>query len=80
MSQNLGYRVTDLEQQTKDTRTVLNETVDGIFRSDDRLLSSLQKLGWELDQQDPEEQQTVEKLREICMRYVSLIFMQWVAN
>lgn len=68
LSHSLGYRVADLEQQTKDVRTILNETVDGIFHSDDKLLSSLQKLGWELDQRDPEEQKTVEKLREILMR------------
>lgn len=43
--------------------------MDDALQSDDRLLSSLQKLGWELDQQDPEEKQSVEKLREICMRY-----------
>lgn len=46
----------------------LNQTVDGILHSDDKLLTSLQKLGWELDQADPEEERTVEKLREICMR------------
>lgn len=70
LSHSLGYRVADLEQQTKDVRTILNETVDGIFHSDDKLLSSLQKLGWELDQRDPEEQKTVDKLREILMRYI----------
>lgn len=68
LSHSLGYRVADLEQQTKDVRTILNETVDSVFHSDDKLLSSLQKLGWELDQRDPEEQKTVEKLREILMR------------
>ncbi|KAK7427177.1 hypothetical protein QQZ08_006290 [Neonectria magnoliae] len=70
LSHGLGYRLSDLEQQTKDVRTILNETVDGILHSDDKLLSSLQKLGWELDQRDPEEQQMVEKLREICMRLI----------
>ncbi|KAF7556841.1 hypothetical protein G7Z17_g1178 [Cylindrodendrum hubeiense] len=70
LSHGLGYRVADLEQQTKDVRTILNETVDGIFHSDDKLLSSLQKLGWELEQRDPEEQKTVEKLREILMRFI----------
>ncbi|KPM35352.1 hypothetical protein AK830_g11226 [Neonectria ditissima] len=70
LSHGLGYRLSDLEQQTKDVRTILNETVDGVLHSDDKLLSSLQKLGWELDQRDPEEQQTVEKLQEICMRLI----------
>ncbi|KAH7170075.1 hypothetical protein EDB81DRAFT_876124 [Dactylonectria macrodidyma] len=70
LAHSLGYRIADLEQQTKDVRTILNETVDGVFHSDDKLLSSLQKLGWELDQRDPEEQKSVEKLREILMRYI----------
>jgi hypothetical protein len=51
----------------------VKKTVDGVFQSDDKLLSSLQKLGWELDQQDPEEEKTIEKLRETCMRYVNLL-------
>lgn len=42
--------------------------VDETLTSDDKLLSSLQKLGYEVDQQDPEEAQAVEKLREVCMR------------
>lgn len=72
LSQSLDFRVSDLEQQAKDTRAGLGQTVDNIFHSDDKLLSSLQKLGWELDQEDPEEKETVEQLREICMRYDSL--------
>ena len=69
LSQNLDFRVTDLEQQTKDAKASLNQVVDSTFHSDDKLLSGLQKLGYELDQDDPEEEQTVEQLREICMRY-----------
>lgn len=80
MSQSLGYRVADLEQQAKDARTILNETVNGVLYSDDKLLSILQKLGWELDEQDPEEQQRVEKLREICMRYCTLEISFLYAN
>ncbi|KEY72483.1 hypothetical protein S7711_05158 [Stachybotrys chartarum IBT 7711] len=70
LSQSLGFRVADLEQQVKDAEPSLNHTVDGIFQSDDSLLSSLQKLGWELDQQDPEQTQLVETLRETCMRLI----------
>lgn len=65
----MEYRVADLEQIAKDSRSNLKKTVDTVFQSDDKLLSSLQKLGWELDQQDPEEEKTIEKLRETCMRY-----------
>ncbi|KAF5233886.1 hypothetical protein FANTH_12393 [Fusarium anthophilum] len=69
-AQSLEYRVADLEQIAKDSRSNLKKTVDTSFQSDDKLLSSLQKLGWELDQQDPEEEKTIEKLRETCMRLI----------
>ncbi|KAF5983577.1 hypothetical protein FBULB1_3702 [Fusarium bulbicola] len=69
-AQSLEYRVADLEQIAKDSRLNLKKTVDTSFQSDDKLLSSLQKLGWELDQQDPEEEKTIEKLRETCMRLI----------
>ncbi|KAF5021275.1 hypothetical protein F66182_6673 [Fusarium sp. NRRL 66182] len=69
-AQSLEYRVADLEQIAKDARSNLKQTVDSVFQSDDKLLSSLQKLGWELEQQDPEEEKTIEKLREICMRLI----------
>ncbi|KAL4725895.1 hypothetical protein ACLX1H_006569 [Fusarium chlamydosporum] len=69
-AQSLEYRVADLEQIAKDSRSNMKRTVDSVFQSDDKLLSSLQKLGWELDQQDPEEEKTIEKLRETCMRLI----------
>ncbi|RBR08889.1 uncharacterized protein FIESC28_10069 [Fusarium coffeatum] len=69
-AQSLEYRVADLEQIAKQSRDNVKKTVDGVFQSDDKLLSSLQKLGWELDQQDPEEEKSIEKLRETCMRLI----------
>jgi hypothetical protein len=44
--------------------------VDTLFRSDDKLLSSLQKLGWELETESPEEEQDVAMLRETCARLI----------
>lgn len=75
----MEYRVADLEQIAKDSRSNLKKTTDTVFQSDDKLLSSLQKLGWELEQQDPEEEKTIEKLRETCMRYVT-IFVSHLIN
>lgn len=72
MSHSLGFRISDLEQQATESGSSLNQTVGESLASDDKLLSSLQKLGYELDQQDPEEAQTVAKLREVCMRYSSM--------
>lgn len=68
LSHSLGFRISDIEQQADESETTLSQTVDEILGSDDKLLSSLQKLGWELDQQDSEEAQTVRQLREVCMR------------
>ncbi|TWU75767.1 hypothetical protein ED733_002641 [Metarhizium rileyi] len=66
MSQEITLRVTELEQHGP----ALNDSVATVLQSDDKLLSSLQKLGWELDQPDPDETQAVEKLRETCMRLI----------
>lgn len=46
----------------------ISQIVDGVLRSDDKLLASLQKLGYELETDDPEEGENVSKLREICAR------------
>ncbi|CAP68299.1 uncharacterized protein PODANS_7_3870 [Podospora anserina S mat+] len=54
--------------QTTGAGPAIQQTVDTLFRSDDKLLASLQKLGWELDTKDPEEQNHVVMLRETCAR------------
>lgn len=64
MSQEITLRVTDLNQHGP----ALNDSIAALLQSDDKLLSSLQKLGWELDQPDLGETQDIEKLRETCMR------------
>ncbi|ROV89537.1 hypothetical protein VSDG_08505 [Cytospora chrysosperma] len=70
LSQGLDYRISELEQQCKGPGGDVDKLVDEIFRSDNKLLSSLQKLGWELDTEDPEEIESVDKLREICARLI----------
>lgn len=44
-------------------------SLDVLLESDDKLLASLQKLGLELETDNPEEEENVEKLREVCIRY-----------
>ena len=61
----------EIEQQNRTGGASVHQTVDSLFRSDDKLLSSLQKLGWELDTEDPEEQDNVVMLRETCARSAS---------
>ena len=70
MSHGLEFRISDIEQQTKGLGAGLRQTVDSLFQSDDKLLSSLQKLGWELETEDPEEQESIQKLRDICARLI----------
>ncbi|CRK25609.1 hypothetical protein BN1723_013622 [Verticillium longisporum] len=70
LSQHLGYRTSDMGQQAVTTTESIHEVIEEALRSDDKLLSSLQKLGWELDPEDPEETQNVATLRECCMRVI----------
>ncbi|KAK0711931.1 hypothetical protein B0H67DRAFT_602550 [Lasiosphaeris hirsuta] len=70
LSQRLDSRITELEQQGKGDGTSIRQTVDTLLHSDDKLLSSLQKLGWELETEDPEEQDNVVMLRETCARLI----------
>lgn len=70
LSQSLDYRLAEMEAQSKSSGDDVNKIVDGMLHSDDKLLSSLQKLGWELDSEDPEETESVSKLRDICARLI----------
>lgn len=69
-SQSLDYRLTEVHQQNQGTGEDLANIVDGMLQSDDKLLCSLQKLGWELDTEDQEETESVSKLRDICARLI----------
>ena len=73
LSHSLGFRISDIEQHADESGTALSQAVNDILGSDDKLLSGLQKLGWELDQQDPDGAETVDKLREVCMRLVTVL-------
>ncbi|KAH0490730.1 hypothetical protein TgHK011_002186 [Trichoderma gracile] len=71
-SQSLAFRISDLEEQGAQAGSNLNGTLGEIFRADDKLLANLQKLGWELEQPDPDETSKLDKLREICSRLVKI--------
>lgn len=70
LSQGIDYRMSELEQGIKESGKDLTNVVDEALQSDDKLLSSLQKLGWELETEDHEETDTVTQLREICARLI----------
>lgn len=73
LSQSLTYRLAELGQQTKGDNDGVTQVVGNMLHADDKLLSSLQKLGWELDIEDPEETETVTNLRDICARLIKYI-------
>jgi hypothetical protein len=62
--------MSELDQGIKESGKDLTDIVDDVLQSDDKLLSSLQKLGWELEMEDREETETVSQLREICARLI----------
>ncbi|EFQ35975.1 hypothetical protein CGRA01v4_07683 [Colletotrichum graminicola] len=70
LSQSLEYKTSDLEQQSQVASKDLQKTLDSLLHSDDKLLLSLRKLGLELETEDPEDRENIEKLREICMRLI----------
>ncbi|PSR81085.1 hypothetical protein BD289DRAFT_454963 [Coniella lustricola] len=70
LSQGLSYRVSELEQHDQHANEDMTALVDDLLHADDKLLLSLQKLGWELGTDDPEESESVSKLREICARLI----------
>lgn len=70
LSHGLDYRIAELQQTSQDTDGDVDRLVNEIIRADDKLLSSLQKLSWELDTEDPGETESAGKLREICARLI----------
>ncbi|KJZ74913.1 hypothetical protein HIM_05644 [Hirsutella minnesotensis 3608] len=70
LSHDLGFRLSEVEQQCRDALPNITQLVDGVLKADDKLLASLQKLGWELEQPNSDEAARVEKLRETCMRLI----------
>jgi hypothetical protein len=57
---------------------VVKQTVDSILRSDDKVLSSLQKLAGDLDPVRPEDDNAMARTKELCARYLRLLnFQKW---
>ncbi|PSS28396.1 hypothetical protein M430DRAFT_47402 [Amorphotheca resinae ATCC 22711] len=70
LSQNLKDQTADLEQQNKASETAVMQTVENLLRSDDKLLSSLQKLATDLDSRQPEDDGISNRIRELCARLI----------
>ena len=70
LSQSLKYQTSDLEQQSKVSGSDLKQTVDSILRSDDKLLTSLQKLASDLDPVSSGDEETTARFRDLCARLI----------
>ena len=68
LSQSLLYQCADLEQQSKEAEAAVKQTVDSVLKADDQLLSSLQKLGADLEPAKPETDDAIARIRELCAR------------
>lgn len=66
----MAYQTSDIEQQQRAAESGVQQTVDGIFKSDDKLLLSLQKLASDLDPGSPENDGLIERIRELCARLI----------
>ncbi len=60
----------DLEQQAKVSEAGVKQTVDSILKSDDKLLLSLQKLASDLEPGEPDDDDTMTRIRDLCARYL----------
>lgn len=71
---NLTYgieqKLSDLKQRGSGDLEAIQETANAMLTSDDKLLKSLQKLGWELETEDPEEKDMVDRLRDVGGRLI----------
>ncbi|CAK7217956.1 hypothetical protein SCUCBS95973_003326 [Sporothrix curviconia] len=80
-ARDLEERVGDLSLQNRALAQRVQQTVDGLCRSDDTLLASLQKLGWALpavprgagnagDEHERQQQRSISRLRDICLHLI----------
>ncbi|PQE10819.1 vacuolar H+ Ca2+ exchanger protein [Rutstroemia sp. NJR-2017a BBW] len=70
LSQGLMYQISDMEQQSKSSQSDVKQTVDGILKGDDKLLASLQKLAADLDPGSKEDDELIDRIRDLCARYI----------
>ncbi|KAF4580932.1 vacuolar H+/Ca2+ exchanger [Ophiocordyceps camponoti-floridani] len=68
LSTDVRFRLSDIEQQCRDSTPRARELVRDMLKSDDRLLAGFQKLCCELDKPVPEDEVLMERLRKTCAR------------
>ncbi|OIW32904.1 hypothetical protein CONLIGDRAFT_570660 [Coniochaeta ligniaria NRRL 30616] len=73
LSQEIELRLSELDSHGSGALDKTQQLVQSLFAADDKLLASLQKLGWELETEDPQEKENVRKLQDICARLIKYI-------
>ncbi|RKF63554.1 hypothetical protein OnM2_024059 [Erysiphe neolycopersici] len=68
--QSLIYKCSDQAQYLKTSDLNFKQAISNILQFDDRLLSSFQKLASELDKNLPEDEETIERVKDLCARYI----------
>ncbi|KAB5523125.1 hypothetical protein GE09DRAFT_492227 [Coniochaeta sp. 2T2.1] len=69
LSQVIELRLVELDHGTGALDST-QHIVSSLLTADDKLLTSLQKLGWELETEDPHEKENVGKLQDTCARLI----------
>ncbi|KAI6246989.1 hypothetical protein HI914_04985 [Erysiphe necator] len=70
--QSLIYKSSDQVQYLKTADVNSKQAVSNVLQSDDRILSSFQKLLSNLDDNLPENQEKIERVKDLCARYIKL--------
>jgi hypothetical protein len=70
LCQEIELQLSELDWHGSGAVDSTQHVVNSLFTADDKLLSSLQKLGWELETEDPQEKENVKKLQDICARLI----------
>lgn len=70
LSQEIEMRLSESDWHGTDALDKTHHVVQSLLAGDDKLLTSLQKLGWELETEDPQEKDNVKKLQDLCARLI----------
>jgi hypothetical protein len=70
LCRDIELQLSELDSHGSGALDSTQQAVSSLLAVDDKLLSSLQKLGWELETEDPQEKEDVRKLQDICARLI----------
>lgn len=68
--QSFIYQNSDLSQYLKVSEVTFKQGIESILRSDDRLLTSFQKLANDLNTNFSEDDRLIDRVKDLCARYI----------